>query len=101
LSTEPSVDWATAIRPGPCLVHFQGSPGELLAVQPGDRGERMLLAGHLHETESSELPGKHFAHQLHRPDLAERLEQFRYFCFGHIGTEIAHKDVHRVRAPSN
>src|SRR5688572_17608949 len=82
-----------ALHAWPRFVHRQRAPAQLLAVQTGNGVERLLPARHFHETKSLALPGEQLAHQLHRPNLPERLEQTLNLSFRRVGPQVADEDV--------
>src|SRR3990172_8881253 len=82
------------LGPGPGLVHLQRTPGEVLAVEPGDRGERVRFARHFHEAEPPGRTGKQLAQQFDGFDFAECLEQLRELRFSHFGRKVAYKNIH-------
>src|SRR5262245_400286 len=76
------------------LVDPQRAAVQLLAVQAGDRRERMLLPGHFDEAESLRRAGKELALHLGRFHLAERLEQRDELVLGRLRCQVAYEDVH-------
>ena len=87
---------AAAVGFWPCLVNAQRLAVKVLAVEPGDRCERVGLAGHLDEAEAFGGAGEHLPHDLDRLDVSERLECLSQFGFGGLRCEVADEDVHLV-----
>src|SRR5262245_1952792 len=89
-STPPGVTAGPRLR----LVNAQRLPVHLLAVQAGNRSERVLLAWHLDEPESLRGAREEVALHFCRPHFTERLEQLGQFRLSGLRSEIPYEDFH-------
>src|SRR5262245_55386439 len=84
----------SAARHRASFVDAQRAPVQFLAVETGDRGERMLLAGHLHEAEALGRAGEELPLHLRRFHFPEWLEQRDQLVLGRLRRQVAYEDLH-------
>src|ERR1700722_8944600 len=82
-----------ALGLGPSLVHVQGAPADLRAVERGDGLFSVLVAGHFHEPKPARTSRIAVGHDAYPIDLPVWLEQLPQLVFGGAEAEISDKNI--------
>jgi hypothetical protein len=84
---------ATAFGLGPRLIDVDGASAHGGAIQSCDRLIAVLVAGHLHETETTGAPRVTVCHDAHAVHLSERLKDLPEFVFVCVETQISNENI--------
>ena len=84
---------------GTCLIHIEGSPTDLGAIESSDSLVAFLGVRHLHETKAAGAPGIAVGHDAYAIDLTISLEQPAQLVFTGVEIKVANKNVLQADAP--